>query len=357
MALPASGQITMNQVNVELGNSGTAQISMNDADVRGLFGIASGEIEMADGYGQSNVAWYGERGVFAGQGAYPGMLTMQYITIATTGNASIFGDLSAPTNGKAYSSHVSDGSRGVMAGGMAWNVGWATNDMSYITFATTGNSTDFGDLNRSDHVMAAVSNGPRGVFAGGSYRPGYRYFTDEISYITIASTGNAIDFGNLLSPPSNNYWAYQVGASNGTRGLIAGNGQYVPSNVMQYITIDTTGNATDFGDLTVARGGMGGANGGDRAVFAGGYWEVNTGNPQKIIDYVSIPTAGNATSFGNLASLKSTCSGTSDNSRAVFHNGNGNELEYITISTTGNATDFGDLVYTGEMIGNNASGT
>jgi len=54
MALPASGQITLNQVNVELGNSGTAQISMNSSAVRGLFGIASGEIEMSDGYGKAN---------------------------------------------------------------------------------------------------------------------------------------------------------------------------------------------------------------------------------------------------------------------------------------------------------------
>lgn len=55
MTLPASGQITLNQVNVELGNSGTAQIGMNDAAVRGLFGVASGEIKMSDGYGKSNV--------------------------------------------------------------------------------------------------------------------------------------------------------------------------------------------------------------------------------------------------------------------------------------------------------------
>ena len=54
MALPSSGQITLNQVNVELGNSGTAEISMGSAAVRGLFGIASGEIEMSDGYGKSN---------------------------------------------------------------------------------------------------------------------------------------------------------------------------------------------------------------------------------------------------------------------------------------------------------------
>jgi hypothetical protein len=54
MALPASGQITLNQVNVELGLSGTAQIGMNDSAVRGLFDIASGEIEMSDGYGKSS---------------------------------------------------------------------------------------------------------------------------------------------------------------------------------------------------------------------------------------------------------------------------------------------------------------
>jgi hypothetical protein len=54
MALPSSGQITLNDVNVELGNSGTAQIGMGDAAVRGLFDIASGEIEMSDGYGKSS---------------------------------------------------------------------------------------------------------------------------------------------------------------------------------------------------------------------------------------------------------------------------------------------------------------
>ena len=67
MALPASGQITMNQVNVELGNSGTAQIGMNDADVRGLFGIASGEIEMADGYGKSSEYVLTNEGTINGQ--------------------------------------------------------------------------------------------------------------------------------------------------------------------------------------------------------------------------------------------------------------------------------------------------
>lgn len=54
MALPVSGAISLNDVNVELGNTATAQISMNDAAVRTLFQVASGAISMSDGYGKAN---------------------------------------------------------------------------------------------------------------------------------------------------------------------------------------------------------------------------------------------------------------------------------------------------------------
>jgi hypothetical protein len=56
MALPASGAISLNDVNVELGLSGTAAITMNDSAVRTLFGVASGAIGMNSGYGKSNRA-------------------------------------------------------------------------------------------------------------------------------------------------------------------------------------------------------------------------------------------------------------------------------------------------------------
>lgn len=54
MTLPASGPISLGDVNVELGLSATAQISMNDAAVRTLFGKASGAISMSDGRGKAN---------------------------------------------------------------------------------------------------------------------------------------------------------------------------------------------------------------------------------------------------------------------------------------------------------------
>ena len=70
-------------------------------------------------------------------------------------------------------------------------------------------------------------------------------------------------------------------------------------NVIQYVTIDTTGNATDFGDLPVARYGLGSNGNGDRATFAGGYIDGNSYITD--IEYVIIRTTGIAFDFGDLS--------------------------------------------------------
>jgi hypothetical protein len=56
MTLPASGQISMSQVRTELSLSG--QISLGQSEVRTLFGVASGQIKLSDGYGKSAVTIY-----------------------------------------------------------------------------------------------------------------------------------------------------------------------------------------------------------------------------------------------------------------------------------------------------------
>lgn len=53
-AMSLGGSTVGRSVNCELGCSGTAQIAMNDAAVRGLAGVASGEIAMDDFYGASS---------------------------------------------------------------------------------------------------------------------------------------------------------------------------------------------------------------------------------------------------------------------------------------------------------------
>ena len=91
-----------------------------------------------------------------------------------------------------------------------------------------------------------MSNSVRGVYAG-RLSPGSPGFETTIDYITIASTGDAIDFGDTTAGSGRG-----TGSSNKTRGVfVLGNAAPSPNiqNHIDYITIATTGNAKDFGDL------------------------------------------------------------------------------------------------------------
>ena len=87
------------------------------------------------------------------------------------------------------------------------------------------------------------------------------------------------------------------------------------TNVIEYVQINTIGNAIDFGDLTVARDWCtGSASNGIRGLWMGG-----SGSPQKtIIDYVTISTTGNAQDFGDLNDGRSSCGGLANSIRGVY---------------------------------------
>ena len=76
----------------------------------------------------------------------------------------------------------------------------------------------------------------------------------------------------------------------------AGGAGSTARNVIAFITITTLGNATDFGDLAVGGGWVGGGASSTRGVFAGGYH----GGGLNRIEYVTIATTGDATDFGDL---------------------------------------------------------
>ena len=141
------------------------------------------------------------------------------------------------------------GPRGVFGGGLNSSAA-RVNTIDYITIATTGNATDFGDLTQALSLLAATSNGSRGVFGGGSISGAVTdgVGVNTIDYITIATTGNATDFGDLTEVRRG-----PTATSNGPRGVFGGGFTTARVNTIDYITIATTGNATDFGDLTEAR--------------------------------------------------------------------------------------------------------
>ncbi len=108
--------------------------------------------------------WGGNRGIWAGgSNGGPYELTIDYVSIPTTGNATDFGDLS---DARQYPAAVSNGQRGVIAGG---DSGPKLNVIDYITIPTLGNAFDFGDLNNTAEGPASCSSNVRGCFGGGAW--------------------------------------------------------------------------------------------------------------------------------------------------------------------------------------------
>ena len=270
----------------------------------------------------------------------PQTLQHEYITISSTGNALDFGD----TTMHSYESGAcASGTRGVMSVAQHNYPGTVTsNAIEYVTIMSTGNSIDFGDMMYTVNTQGTGNNSVRGVWSGGKSTPSEDYF-NYLQYSTIATLGNTADFGDFTFTGS-----YKGAASSSTRAVYAG-GNNTPSpfssgsatNRIDYIQIMTLGNALDFGDLTAARGDLVGFSSGVRGVFAGGD-KTNT------IDYVQISSLGNATDFGDLTVAIQWMGASSSKTRGVIAGGRTptylNTMGYVTITTTGNATDFGDLL-------------
>ena len=71
---------------------------------------------------------------------------------------------------------------------------------------------------------------------------------DTVDFVTIATLGNGTDYGDITVGTATG------GGSNPVRGLYAGGRTTGDSiNTGYYITIASSGNTTAFGDLTVAR--------------------------------------------------------------------------------------------------------
>ena len=176
------------------------------------------------------------------------------------------------------------GTRGVFGGGEAPT--GPDNTINYVTISTTGNAIDFGDLTVARRLTSSASSATRGLWLGG--RTGVPAENNTIDFITISSTGNAQDFGDITRGTSNNGL---VSLSNSTRALSCG-----PTTTLDYVTIASTGNAQDFGDVTDARESLSGTSDNTRGIFAGGYPNTNT----NLIEFVIIQSMGNAFDFGDL---------------------------------------------------------
>ena len=283
----------------------------------------------------------GTRGVF-GMRAEPSITdSIDFITISTMGNAQDFGN---STDSRYTYSTCASRTRGFMGGGFSG----LTDTIDFVTFATTGNATYFGNLTQSRWVMCqGAADSTRGMFVGG-LDPGPSTTFNIIDYITMAQTGNAVDFGDISSTRR-----MGSGCQSSTRAIFAGG--YTPSNtnVIDFVTTSTTGDAADFGDLNYEQKNGSAASNSTRGLFFGGN---DGGNPyNNNISFITIATKGvNAADFGDLTVSVGGGGSSSSPTRAVrgggLAPGNSNVIDKVEIPTTGNAVDFGNLNASGHNL-------
>lgn len=210
---------------------------------------------------------------------------------------------------------------------------------------------------------------------GGDEQPGA---TNRIDMVEISTTGNGVDFGDLIQ----NTASAPQGCGSFTRGLNGGGQDSSYFATINSFNYGSLGNAIDFGDLTQARRLMVAFSDTQRGVWAGG---IDPSANSNVIDFVTISSFGNATDFGDLTEVKDSPQSGSDSHQGIetFQprapelysptgkvvprgsgvgdigisaggwNGSSYETssEFIQISTTGNGVDFGSLTYGRQNIG------
>ena len=285
----------------------------------------------------------GARGIFAGGQAPDSTKTaaIVYVNISSTGSAQTFGDL---TIGRDHLGGTSSSTRGIFASGWEQTpTASADNRIDYVTFSSTGNALDFGDLNQAtgrEGHGTYPSNSTRGILNPGGYVSGGSA-NNTMYYITMASTGTALDFGDTSIVRLSS-----GGMSSPTRGLLCG-GYGGPASDkftrVDQFTIATTGNAQDFGDLFTGAYYHGTNWNATRGIVAGGY--DSGSNKISDMQVIYISTSGNSVNWGDLNYTNTVAGCSGSPIRGIVSGGHPNEtnISMFSLITEGNAVDFGDL--------------
>ena len=280
----------------------------------------------------------GARGVFSG-GDPSRDTNMDYITIATRGNGTDFGDFPI-SNGTGNRGIIGSNTRGFCNGGESPSAGDSHNVIGKWEFTSTGSAIDFANLTFTSKGGPGLSNATRAVQARGYGAPSITH--EDVCFFTMASQQDAVDFGDLISGSS--YGG--SGIASPTRGVIitARSASVNFVNNIEYVTIATTGSFADFGDVTNIDNSDFTATAGNstRGVLAGGQDSPNT---QTEISYVTYATTGNTIKFGDLHTANSYAAAVSDSITMITGGGQGatNRMDAINIATGGTSVDSGDL--------------
>ena len=202
-----------------------------------------------------------------------------------------------------------------------------------------GESSDLGNSSAGTDESPA-GTGTRGVWSGGRINPSGGY-SDRMDYITVETLGNALIFDTLSTGRS-----YIAGCASRTKGILYGGANGPIVNTIDKFVFASTGSRSDFGDTVGSNAGnAGGYSNGTRGIFAG----IASPNWTTRIDYITIESDGSAQDFGDMMYSQYNAAACGSSVRALFGAGYRSPgtyekyIEYVTASTTGNSLGFGDL--------------
>jgi len=268
---------------------------------------------------------------------------VQSFNINTQGNAIQFGDLS---NGARFAlGAASDGIRGIFYAGQE-GPSSPRDFIDETRMASGGSSVDFGDASSAGRCFGGCASSTRGIFGG--INAGSTCDTIQIatkgsrigSFITLGSGGNKVAMFSS---------SVRMISRQGENSAAVNSGQVMSNQSIDTAIIASGGTTTIFGTLTRNQRQVRGASNSVKGLFFGGYSSADPYHVEKLIDYITIASEGNAIYFGDLSTgrAQSGCAATS--TRAVAAGGGGdpvgtlNSIEFVNISTTGNGIDFSDL--------------
>jgi hypothetical protein len=254
-------------------------------------------------------------------------------SFTSDGNAVDWDDL-AGTGRYSKSGHSDkDNSYGYHSGGY----GPIINEIARFSMASSGGSTDVGDLTQVTSGAASATNSTHCYSIGHEYNGGAGGDGTVVSRWAFASSVNASDWSDLMNQQYSG-----GGATNGagTYGYIQGGG--APTNDrIQKVNLTTAATATDVGNTTLARHSSAGNSSSTYGYCATGHIPPNVNT----IDKFSFATDGNSTDVGDLTIAIHQRAGSSSLTYGYVAGGSGavNVIEKNSFTTDGNATDVGDL--------------
>ena len=223
---------------------------------------------------------------------------IDYVTLASEGDGIDFGNL---TVAMVHNAACSSSTRGVTLGNYS-----QSNVMNYVQISTVGDALDFGDLVLGRHTNTAASSPVHGFCIGGNTPSN----DSSVERITISTTGSAIKFGDL----SDIRGSTPGGASNSVSAIIYGGRtrNSTPINTIEKMNMSTQGSSRNFGELSQLGNQINGATSSSTKVITMGGYLSPTNAYTNVINIITISSSGGGEDFGDLTQPNAYHYSTSD---------------------------------------------